>query len=140
MWTVHFSNLNCAKNFCSVFTHFHQTLFRTYLVLEHQENHQGLAKNNEENYLQHFSRSLFQQSIPNLSHDSDRWQSSWHHSTLFLYLYFCLPPSPPHTHSSCIFAAVWGLLCVEVLVTIHLGRHIAGCKTRHYVWNQGLLS
>lgn len=63
--------------------------FRTHFVLEHQVHHQGLANNNKENYLQHFSRNLFQQSIPNLSHDSDRWQSSWHHLTLFLRFVFC---------------------------------------------------
>lgn len=46
------------------------------------------------NYLHHFSRKLFQH-IMSYSHDSDRWQSSWHHSTLFHFSFFLLLPPVP---------------------------------------------
>lgn len=85
-----------------------------------------------EDYLQHFTGKLFQH-ITSYSHDSDRWQSSWHHSTLFHDSFFFLLPS---CSLSCAFAAMEVCCVLKCWRIIHLGRHIVKqddmCEARDF--------
>lgn len=71
------------------------------------------------------------------SHDSDRWQSSWHHSTLLHFSFFFASSSPSPSHA---FAAIEVCCVLKCWIITHLGRHIAYCKTSRDVWSQGVLS
>lgn len=84
--------------------------FRAVFVLKPQQYYLKNRMKTVRDYLQHFSRNLFQHAITNYSHDSDRWQSSWHHSTLFHFI------SPPPSWCFRINFAAFKSCCVYVVM------------------------
>lgn len=92
------------------------------LCAETRGDYQELANGNN----RAFSPPLLKEVVSTYhkrSHDSDRWQSSWQHSTLFHCSLFS------SSSSSCSFAAMEVCCVLKCWIIIHLGRHTAYCKT-----------